>query len=149
MLEFPCAESTAPCLRLIRFRGRMILQERGDFVSYMADYEHGLGSLVRMETEGAYRYDWRGDCWERWEYGDAMKWGQGPFMDYDNISDEEAAFLLYKLRVAYFLTKNYGNSYLDGKNFEWVTECKKLVGELYLLGETPENCAIEIGYSCG
>ena len=115
----------------------------------MADYEYGLGSLAKMEPEGAYLYDWREDRWERWEYGDAMKWGQGPFMDYDNISDEEAAFLRYKLRVAYFLTKNYGNSYLNGRNFERVTECEKLVEVLYLAGESPENCAIEIGYTCG
>ena len=64
-LSSPGAESIAPCLRLICFCDRIISQERGDFVSYMADYEYGLGSLAKMEPEGAYRYDWREDRWER------------------------------------------------------------------------------------
>lgn len=118
-------------------------------MSYMANYEYGLGTLVKMEDVGAYRYDAESDCWIRWEYGDAMKWGQGPFMDYDDISDEEAAFLRYKLRVAYILTQNYGNSFHNGANVERVRCSMDYVEAAFAAGDEPWDCAIEIGYNCG
>ncbi len=102
-----------------------------------------------MEDVGAYRYDAESDSWIRWEYGDAMKWGQGPFMDYDGISDAEAAFHRYKLRVAYLLTQNYGNSYHNGVNFACVKRNMDYVEAAFMAGDDPLDCAIEIGYTCG
>lgn len=112
------------------------------------DSPKDIGGLAKMEAEGAYHYDMASDSWERWEYGDAMKWGQGPFMDYDDISEKEAKLVMYKLRVAYFLTKHFDNSYLNGRNFAKVIESEKLIKEMYIEGETHESCAIKIGLSC-